>query len=118
MPKTEAQLDAEIATALSERRQRSRNQQRRMSKLQPVEGLRIPAAAREELINFWRAHPLLRRGCLNKYGFDPVSDEMAYWRFGLAEPDHRDVLRAVHRNNNCFSLPLVKRWELEELRDA
>jgi hypothetical protein len=36
----------------------------------------------------------------------------------LAEPDHRDVLRAVRRNNNVFSLAHVKRWEIEELRDA
>jgi hypothetical protein len=118
MPKTPAQLDTEIATALSERRQRARSQQGRLSRLQPVEGLRIPADAREELTVFWRAHPRLRRGCLSKYGFDPINDESAYWRCGLAEPDHRDVLRAVRRNGSRFSLTLVRRWELEELRDA
>jgi hypothetical protein len=117
MSKSATQLDAEIAAVLSERSQRARSQRQRMSKLQPVEGLRIPAASRGELIRFWSAHPALRRGCLSKYGFDPIDDEEAYWRFGLAEPDHRDVLRAVRRNNNSFSLALVKRWEVEELKN-
>lgn len=108
--KTAAQLDAEIARALS--------QQQQMSKLRPVEGLRIPAASRRELTKFWRAYPALRKGCESKYGFDPVDEEKSYWRFGLAEPDHRDVLRDVRLNNNVFSLPLVKRWEEGELRDA
>jgi len=88
------------------------------SKLRPVEGLRIPTDSRKALIQFWRMHPVLRQGCLNKYGFDPIDEEAAYWRFGLAEPDHRDVLRAVRRNNDTFSLALVKRWEVEELKDA
>jgi len=118
MPKTPAQLDTEIAAALSKRRQRTRRQQRHVSRLQPIEGLRIPADARQELTSFWKAHPELRRGCLSKYGFDPIDDESDYWRFGLTEPDHRDVLRAVRRDGNRFSLALVKRWELEELRDA
>jgi hypothetical protein len=118
MTKTPAQFDDEIAAMLSEDRQRTRSQRRRMSQLHPVEGLRIPADSRDALIRFWRAHPGLRRGCLSKYGFDPIDDEEAYWRFGLAEPDHRDVLRAVRRNDNNFSLPLVKRWEVEEQQDA
>jgi len=57
---------------------------------------------------------VLRRGCLRKYGFDPIDDETAYWRYGLAEPDHRDVLREVRRNGNRFSIELVRRWEIEE----
>lgn len=107
--KTASQLDAEIAGALSEPGKLTR-------RLRPVEGLRIPPDARSELIRFWRAHPTLRRGCLDKYGFDPIDAEAAYWRFGLAEPDHINVLRAVRRNGGVFSLPHVKRWEAEELR--
>jgi len=114
MAKSPAQLDAEIAEALSVQRRRARNQRQRMSKLQPVEGLRIPSDSRSELIKFWCAHPKLRRGCLTKYGFDPIDEETAYWRFGLAEPDHRNVLRSIRRNNNVFSLAHVKRWEIEE----
>lgn len=106
---------ASMEAMLSEGRRR---QQRPGTKLHPVDGLRIPEASRAELVRFWRAHPVLRRGCLRKYGFDPIHDEEAYWRFGLAEPDHRDVLRAVRRNDNCFALALVRRWEAEELRDA
>lgn len=109
--KTPAQLDAEIKEALSEHESHAR-------RLQPVEGLRIPADARNELIRFWKAHPALRKGCLNKYGFDPINEEASYWRFGLAEPDHSDVLRAVKQNGGLFSLSHVKRWEIEELRDA
>jgi len=118
MTKSAAQLDAEIAEALSAHSRRTRSQQQLLSKLRPVEGLRIPADSRSELIKFWRAHPTLRRGCLTKYGFDPINEEEAYWRFGLAEPDHRNVLRAVRRNNNVFSLAHVKRWEIQELGDA
>jgi hypothetical protein len=118
MPKTAAQLNAEIKAVLSEGPQLSRTPRLRLPEFQPVEGLRIPAASRTELIRFWSAHPALRRGCLRKYGFDPIDDEEAYWRFGLAEPDHRAVLRAVRRNNNRFSLALVQRWEIEERRDA
>lgn len=114
MTKSSAQLDAEIAKALFVRDRCARSQRQRISKLQPVEGLRIPADSRSELIKFWCAHPALRRGCLTKYGFDPIDEEAAYWRFGLTEPDHRDVLRAVRRNNNVFSLAHVKRWEIEE----
>ena len=114
MVKTAAQLDAEIATILSDDRRSSR----RRSKLRPVEGLRIPADSRAELNRFWRAHPTLREGCLSKYGFDPIDEEEAYWRYGLAEPGHANVLRAVRRNKNIFSPALVRRWEVEELKDA
>jgi hypothetical protein len=95
--------------------QHARNLQ---SKLRPVEGLQIPPASRSKLNRFWRAHPALRKGCLCKYGFDPIDEEEAYWRYGLAEPDHLSLLRAVQRNNDTFSLALVKRWEVEELRHA
>ena len=88
---------------------------KKSSRLLPVEGLRIPVDARRELIRFWRAHPALRRGCLTKYGFDPIDEEAAYWRFGLAEPDHVDVLRSVRRNGGIFSLAHVKCWEIEEM---
>lgn len=107
MAKTAAQLDAEIADVLSGRS--------RVPALRPVEGLRVPADSRRELVKFWRAHPALRNGCLRKYGFDPIDDEEDYWRFGLAEPDHKGVLRAVRKNGDVFSLALVKRWEVEEL---
>lgn len=93
-------------------------QHQRMARLRPVEGLQIPAASRDALNRFWRAHPALRSGCLRKYGFDPIDDEEDYWRFGLAEPDHRDVLQAARRNGKRFSLALVRRWEAEELKDA
>ena len=122
MKKPAAQLDAEIAEALASRRagtrSRSARSQRPVSKLRPVEGLRIPADSRSELVKFWLAHPVLRKGCLSKYGFDPIDDEKDYWRFGLAEPDHRNLLRAVRRNNKVFSLAHVKRWEIQELEHA
>lgn len=116
MAKTAVQLDAEIAEALAKSSRRTRGPRQRMSKLRPVEGLRIPADSRSELVRFWRAHPTLRKGCVSKYGFDPIDEEEAYWRFGLAEPDHHDVLRAVRRNKNIFSRALVKRWEIGELK--
>ena len=87
-------------------------------KSERVEGLQIPPASRSELNRFWRAHPALRKGCLRKYGFDPIDEEEAYWRYGLAEPDHLSLLRAVQQNNGIFSLALVKRWEVEELKHA
>lgn len=118
MKKTAPQLDAEIAEALSAHEELARRQRQRMSRLRPVEGLWIPADARDELTRFWQARPALRKGCLGKYGFDPIDEETSYWRFGLAEPDHSDVLRAVRRDGGVFSLPHVKRWEIEELRDA
>jgi hypothetical protein len=118
MAESAVQLDAEIAEVLSKSRRRSGSRRQRMSALRPVEGLRIPAESRRELIRFWRAHPVLRSGCLRKYGFDPIDDEAAYWRLGLAEPSHRDVLRAVRRNDDVFALALVKRWEVEELADV
>jgi hypothetical protein len=116
--KTSSQLNAEIADALSARSRLTRHQPRQISRLRPVEGLRIPADARRALIRFWQAHPELRKGCLSKYGFDPIDEEADYWRFGLAEPDHSDVLRAVRRDGGVFSLSHVKQWKLEELRDA
>ena len=91
---------------------------RRVSQIQPVEGLRIPPESRRELNRFWRAHPVLRRGCLTKYDFDPINDEEDYWRFGLTEPSHRHLLSAVRKNDNLFSLAHVKRWEAEELKHA
>lgn len=102
--KTGRQLDAEIAEALGHRH-----------KLRPVEGLQIPEDSRRALTRFWHEHPDLRRGCLDKYGFDPIDEEAAYWRHGLAEPDHHDVLRAVQRDGGVFSLPHVRRWKIEEL---
>jgi hypothetical protein len=104
MKKTHTQLDREIDKALSTRRRRT------------VEGLRIPPNSREALNRFWKTHPTLRKECLTKYSFDPINEEASYWRFGLAEPDHKDVLRAVRQNRNVFSLELVKRWQIEELR--
>lgn len=118
MPKTAVQRNAKLTAPSSKNPQQARGRQRHKAKLRPVEGLWILAEARAELTRFWKAYPMLRRGCLRKYGFDPIDEEEAYWRFGLAEPDHRKVLRAVRRNGNRFSLALVKRWEIEELRDA
>ncbi len=101
MTKSAAQLDAEIAAALRGPR--------------TVEGLHIPVDSRRELNRFWRAHPSLRKGCLRKYGFDPIDEETNYWRYGMAEPDHRSTLRAIRQNDDVFSLALVKRWEAQEL---
>jgi hypothetical protein len=111
MTKTSKQIEREIAETLSTRA----HQRRLKAALTPVEGLRIPADARRELTRFWKMHPALRRGCLDKYGFDPIEEEAEYWRFGLAEPDHRGVLRDVRENGNVFSLPLVRRWMIGEL---
>jgi hypothetical protein len=118
MTKTAAQLDAEIASALSKHDRHARIQRQQRSKLHPVEGLQIPEDSRMELVAFWRAHPALRKGCLRKYGFDPIDEEEAYWRFGLAEPDHQNLLLAVRRNHDVFSLPFVKRWKVEEMKHA
>jgi hypothetical protein len=52
---------------------------------------------------------------LHKYGFDPIRQEAAYWRYGLAESDHTDVLCAVQRDGGVFARAHVKRWEIEEL---
>lgn len=126
MAKTAVQLDREIAAALRgpsrkrhavpyvEALQRTSNPRKHSPKLRPVEGLRIPPASRAELVRFWQTHPALRRGCLHKYGFDPIDEEAAYWRYGLAEPDHRDILSAALSNGNRFSIELVRRWEIEE----
>lgn len=103
-------VHAEIAESLSNRGGDSRSQ------LRPVDGLWIPADSRRALTAFWQAHPALRRGCLRKYGFDPIDAEADYWRFGLAEPDHADILRAVRQHGGTFTLALVRRWEAEELR--
>ncbi|HSX23427.1 MAG TPA: hypothetical protein VLE97_11690 [Gaiellaceae bacterium] len=121
--KTSAQLDAEIAEILGREREShaaiaKKSRASQGPQLRPVEGIRIPPESRRALTKFWRAHPALRKGCVAKYGFDPIDEEAAYWRFGLAEPDHRDVLRSVRRNNNVFSAAHVKRWEIQELRDA
>lgn len=88
-----------------------------MSKIpaHPVEGIIIPKASRILLTAFWQTYPKLRKECLRKYGFDPITEEAAYWRFGLAEPDHRTVLRDLRRNDGRFTPALVRRWELEEL---
>jgi hypothetical protein len=113
--KTSKQLDAEIAEVLSAGDKRLRRQRRLKAQLTPVEDLQIPADARRELTRFWKKHPALRKGCLDKYGFDPIEEEADYWRYGLAEPAHRGVLRDVRRNGNVFSLPLAKRWARGEL---
>jgi hypothetical protein len=89
-----------------------------MSRLQPVEGLRIPVDSRRTLTGFWHAHPALRQACIDKYGFDPIEDEESYWRYGLAEADHHGVLLAVQQNGNRFTPSLVKRWKVEELGDG
>jgi len=111
--KSARQLDGDIADALSARNHPTRRQRQLMSKLQPVEGLRIPAAADRELTRFWQRQPGLRAGCLRKYGFDPIYAAADYWRFGLAEPPHASVVREIRRNGGVFSLPLVRRWEAE-----
>jgi hypothetical protein len=89
-----------------------------MSRLQPVDGLRIAADADRELTRFWQSHPELRAACLRKYGFDPIDEAADYWHFGLAEPPHAHLAREVRQNGGVFSLPLVKRWEAEELSHA
>lgn len=95
----------------------TRSSRKQTARLIPVEGLRIPKASRLALTAFWKHYPALRQGCLKKYGFDPITAEKSYWRFGLAESDHRDVLRRVRQNGMRFTLDLVKRWERQELED-
>ena len=81
--------------------------------------MRIPDDARAELVRFWGQHPDLRAECKRHYGFDPVRQEQSYWEHGLPdEPEHKDVLAAVRAADNTFTLPLVKRWEHEELAAA
>lgn len=115
MPDTEHAAFSAVVSRLSKRRAHAN---KRRDAVEAVEGLVIPADSRRALNRFWRAHPALRKGCLRKYGYDPIDEEEHYWRFGLAEPDHEDLLRAVRRNDGVFSRALVKRWEAEELKHA
>lgn len=78
----------------------------------------IPTDSAAELNSFWFAHPDLRQACVDKYGYDPVLDKGLYWRHGLAEPEHANVLAQVAANDGTFSLPLVLEWEQEEVDEA
>lgn len=78
----------------------------------------LPPDSVAELGRFWSAHPDLRTACREKYGFDPVEEPSGYWPFGLAEPEHADVLAAIRENGGTFTLELVRMWEKQELADA
>lgn len=75
----------------------------------------LPPDSAAELQRWWLAHPAFRRECQNKYGYDPINQPDDYWPYGLAEPAHSNVLRAVQENGGNFTLELVKIWEREEL---
>ena len=77
----------------------------------------IPPEALAELARFWEEHPDLRHECKDKYGYDPLLMPERYWPAGLAEPEHHEVLSAV-RAGGAFTLPLVRRWESQELAHA
>lgn len=78
----------------------------------------ITDSANAELKRFWAAHPDLRSECKSKYGHDPVDDAMAYWKWGLGEPEHRDVRERVEANGGVFGLADVKEWERQEVEHA
>jgi hypothetical protein len=79
---------------------------------------RIPKNARLFLNAFWINHPKKRKECVKKYGFDPIDDEEMYWMHGLAEKEHRSILRSVIANNGVFSLKYAKMWATSELRST
>lgn len=79
---------------------------------------RIPKNARLFLNAFWIRHPKKRKECVEKYGFDPIEDEEMYWMHGLAEKEHRSILRNVIANNGVFSLKFAKMWAASELRST
>ena len=79
---------------------------------------RIPKNARLFLNSFWIRHPKKRKECVEKYGFDPIEDEEMYWMHGLAEKEHRLILRNVIANNGVFSLKFAKMWAASELRST
>jgi len=78
----------------------------------------LPHDSRAELVRFWAEHPDMRQECTANYGHDPVEREADYWRFGIAEPEHADVLDAIKANGGLFTLDLVKRWEAQEIAEA
>jgi hypothetical protein len=86
------------------------------SRVAKAADLQIPPESRAALATFWRSHPALRAHCKKEYGFDPVRQPDDYWKPGLAEPEHADVLREAR--NKGFTLDLVKRWQREELAEA
>lgn len=75
----------------------------------------IPPDAAAELRRFWLEHPSLRAGCEREYGYDPLEEWDDYWPYGLAEEPHAATQEAVRENGGVFTLPLVQRWEVEEL---
>jgi hypothetical protein len=79
---------------------------------------RIPKNTRLFLNAFWIRHPKKRKECVEKYGFDPIEDEEMYWMHGLAEKEHRSILRNVIANDGVFSLKFAKMWAASELRST
>jgi broad specificity phosphatase PhoE len=78
----------------------------------------IEEDAKQELIRFWTQHPDLRAECVKKYGYDPINQDLSYWKFGLAEPEHAAVRERVEQCGGVFALPEVKEWEKQELAAA
>jgi hypothetical protein len=77
---------------------------------------RIPHSARMFLNAFWVEHPKLRRSCIKKYGYDPLINDFAYFKHGLTEREHRNVLKQLNENRGVFSLQLAKKWAKSELK--
>ena len=87
------------------------------SGLTPQE-FKITPGAKSYLEGFWEQYPNLRDGCVNKYGYDPVDNTREYWRWGLSEPEHRDVLESVMSNGGVFDAALAQRWAQEEVSES
>ena len=83
--------------------------------LTPVKIKEIGHDADTILTSFWERHDDLRKGCLAKYGFDPIDEKMSYWMYGLAEPEHKEIAKAVEANGGTFTLELAQQWTDGEL---
>lgn len=79
---------------------------------------KITPGAKAYLNGFWAQYPNLRDGCKTKYGYDPVQQHRAYWRWGLSEPEHKDVLHEVMQNGGVFNAELAQKWAQEEVHEA
>jgi len=87
----------------------------KISEVKPVIIKGIHDDAKKVLHKFWEDHPDLRKGCLDKYGYDPIDDELPYWYYGLAEPEHHMILEDVLKNDGFIDLEQANRWTKSEL---
>jgi len=87
----------------------------KVSEVKPVIIKGIHDDAKKVLHKFWEDHPDLRKGCLDKYGYDPIDDELPYWYYGLAEPEHHMILEDVLKNDGFIDLEQANRWTKSEL---